>query len=84
MGKRIEDARTFPDRSIGRRLEIIETAVQLMREIWDLGFQERFYDGITQIIVEELAPVPEIQGRVIQRLTELNNSRGMTVNAEVG
>jgi hypothetical protein len=81
-GQRIEDAKMF-DASIRRRTEVMESALGVMREIWDLQYQQRFYDGITAIIVDELAEVPEIQERVIRKLAELNKSRGMTVHAEV-
>lgn len=81
-GKRIEDAKLF-DASIRRRVEVMESALGVMREIWDLQYQQRFYDGITDIIVEELSGVPEIQERVVRKLIDLNNSRGMTMHAEV-
>ena len=77
-GMRISDAKLF-DASIRRRVEVIESAVGI---IWDLEYQQRFYDGITDIIVDELASVPAIQERVIRRLVELNKSRGMTASPE--
>lgn len=79
-GKRIDDPKAF-DASIRRRIEVMESALHVMREIWDLEYQKRFYEGISDIIVGELAPVPEIQERVIVRLEELNRSRGMTMHA---
>ena len=82
-GKCINDPKLF-DASIHRRIEVMEAALRVMQEIWDLEYQQRFYDGITEIIVGELASVPEIQERVIRRLAELNKRRGMTVHAEVG
>lgn len=69
---------------IDKRLRIMETALKVMQEIWDLQYQQRFYDEITSIIVEELVGVPEIQERVIRRLADLNNRRGMTMYAEPG
>jgi hypothetical protein len=80
-GQRIDDMKTF-DASIRRRLEVMDSALKAMREIWDLDFQKRYYDGIKDIIVSELAPYPEVQARVIRRLADLNKSRGMTMYAE--
>jgi hypothetical protein len=80
-GKRIADAKVF-DASIRRRVEVMESALRVMQEIWDLNFQEQFYNAITEIIVSELEEVPDVQERVIRRLVDLNNSRGMTIHAE--
>jgi len=79
--RRIANAAVF-DSSIRRRLEVVESALRIMREIWDLKYQQSFYDAITNIIVDELASVPEIQMRVCQKLTELNNNIGMTIHME--
>jgi hypothetical protein len=81
-GTSIEDPKVFSG-SIGRRLEILESALGITRQVWDLDHQRQLYEAITEIIVEELASVPDIQRRVIIKLTELNNRRGMTIHAEV-
>ena len=78
-GKRIEDVKLF-DASIRRRIEVMESALRVMQEIWDLNYQQQFYDGITNIIVNELAVVPDIQELVIAKLVELNKNRGMTIH----
>ena len=81
-GQVIADIKGF-DASIRRRIELVETAVRVMREIWDFDYQRRFYDEIVRILVEELATVPDIQRRVIELLTRLNDRCGMTIHAKV-
>lgn len=80
-GQRIKNPSLF-DNSIRRRIDVMESALKVMQEIWDLQYQQRFYDAIVDLIVEELGSVPDIQRRVIERLAELNNRRGMTIYAE--
>lgn len=82
-GKRISNPHLF-GQAIDKRLRVMETALKVMQEIWDLQYQQRFYDEITSIIVEELTIYPDIQERVIRRLADLNNRRGMTLFAEPG
>jgi hypothetical protein len=65
--------------SIDKRLKVIDTAVRIMQEVWDLQYMQRFFDAIVDIIVEEIGPAhPDIQGRILARLKELNDKRGMT------
>ena len=71
------------DASIRRRLELIETAVSLRREIYDLEHYERFYRTLGIIVTEELAGVPEIQERVLRRLAEFSRAQGMVGQAGV-
>jgi hypothetical protein len=73
----ITDPKAF-DRTISRRAEVMQTAVRVMQEIWDLQEHQRLYEAITSIIVEDLASVPEIQQRVVAKIAELNKTRGMT------
>lgn len=68
--------------SIDKRLKAMDTALRTMQEIWDLQYQQRFYDEIVAIIVEEMAAYPEAQERAIRRLAELNKRRGMTMYAD--
>lgn len=74
----------FFGQQIDKRLKVMDTALRVMQEIWDLQYQQRFYDAIVSIIVEELGPYPEAQARAIDRLEELNARRGMTLHAEPG
>lgn len=65
--------------SMDKRLKVLDTAVRIMQEVWDLQYMQRFFDSIVAIIVEEIGPAhPDIQARVLQRLKELNDKRGMT------
>jgi len=80
-GERIKNPHLFTQ-SIAQRLRVMDTALKVMQEIWDLQYQQRFYEEITGIIVEELAGFPEVQERVIRRLADLNNRRGMTLHAQ--
>lgn len=81
-GQRIKDTKSF-ERSIARRLEVINTVVGVMQEIWDLEQQQRFQAAIRDVIVNELASAPEIRIRVIQKLQELDNEQGITMHAQV-
>jgi hypothetical protein len=80
-GERVKNPHLF-GQAIDKRLRVMETALKVMQEIWDLQYQQRFYDEITEIIVTELAAIPDVQERVIRRLADLNNRRGMTLYAE--
>lgn len=72
-------------RSIGSRIEVMETALKVMQEIWDLRHMQSFYDEIVAIIVDEIGPAhPEIQRRILERLQALNSRRGMTIFADPG
>jgi hypothetical protein len=82
-GEKIANPFMF-EKSITARLRVMDTALRVMQEIWDLDYQQRFYDAIVSIIVEELAPYPEAQRRAIERLAELNAKRGMTMHAGLG
>lgn len=79
-GNSIDDPKMF-DVSIRRRIELMESALRVMQEMWDVQQQQRLYDAITEIIVGELAAVPDIQQRVVAKLVELNKNRGMTIFA---
>jgi hypothetical protein len=79
--EKIVDLKLF-DRSINRRLEVIQSALRVMQTIYDFQHQQRFNSAITDILVEELAAFPEVQERVIRRLTDLNNRSGITIYSE--
>jgi len=80
-GEKIKNFHLF-GQAFDKRLRLMETALKVMQEIWDLQYQQRFYDAIVAIIVEELAPYPEAQERAIRRLADLNSRRGMTLYAD--
>lgn len=81
-GEKITNLHVF-DRSIDKRLKLIDTALRVMQEVWDLQHQQRFYDEIVAIIVEVMAPYPEAQAEAIRRLENLNSRRGMTLYGEM-
>lgn len=81
-GAAIANEKAF-DASIRRRLDVVQTAVNLRREIYDLEYYEKFYRAVGDIIIEELSAFPEVQGRVIERLAEFSRSQGMVVQAEI-
>jgi hypothetical protein len=70
--------------SITQRLRVMETAIKVMQEIWDLEAMQRFFDEITAIIVDEMAAFPELQVAVLKRLKALNDARGITPYAGMG
>jgi hypothetical protein len=64
------------------RLAAMDTVVRLVKDIYDLDALHRLYRSIIEIIVTELAAVPDIQARVLDRLEALNNAQAMTPFAE--
>jgi hypothetical protein len=70
------------DISIKRRLDVMETAIRIMQEVWDLERMEGFYYEIIDIISSEILPIePAIAKRIMTRLQALNDKRAMTVHA---
>lgn len=72
----------FFGQQIDKRMKAMDTALRVMQEVWDLQYQQKFYDEIVAIIVEVMAPYPEAQAEAIERLEALNARRGMTLYAE--
>lgn len=78
----IQDRHNF-DKTIMRRVEIMETALRIRQEIWDLDKVEQMYEEVINIIAEEIVPAePEIARRVLERIKRLNQSRSMTIHVE--
>lgn len=81
-GKRQIKNPVYFDLSIRRRMDMLQTGLSLMREVWDLELMRSFYDEVISIIADEIAPAhPEIARRVLERLKALNDKRGMTPHA---
>ncbi len=74
--ERIKNPLTF-DRSVARRVSILETGLKALQELWDLRMMQSFYDSI---IAEIGAESPEVQQRILKRLAELNQRTGMTMS----
>lgn len=70
------------DTSIKRRLDVMDTALEVMREVWDFHFVETFSEEVVKIFVEELRGHPELQQRIAARLDELNERRGARILSE--
>lgn len=68
--------------SIKNRMDMLQTGLNLMREVWDLQMMEDFYAEVISIIADEIAPLePEVAQRIMLRLKALNDRRGMTPHA---
>ncbi|MFD3263178.1 hypothetical protein [Phenylobacterium ferrooxidans] len=80
-GEKIKNPMFF-EKSIKARLDVMDSGLRVMQEIWDLRYQQRFYDAIVDIIVTELAAYPDVQLKVMRRLKELNDRQGMTIHAD--
>lgn len=64
------------DKSIGRRADLLETAIKAVQEVWDLRTMQNFYETIIEEIGKES---PEAQRRIMERLAVLNGQRGFTM-----
>ena len=77
-GEAIKNPGLF-DISIKRRLDVINSAVAIQREVWDLQKMEEFYNAI----IDEIGEVaPEVQRQIMERLAALNAEHGMTIHAK--
>lgn len=65
------------DKSIGRRADLLETAIKAVQEVWDLRTMQNFYETIIEEIGKES---PEAQRRIMERLAVLNSKTGMTMS----
>lgn len=64
--------------SIKLRKEVVETCIRAMQAIWELGRMEDMYNIVIEKVGESS---PELQREIMEALEELNDSRGMTINA---
>ncbi len=68
------------DRSIARRLELMETWLKSQDMIWNIEKMQELY----HLIIEEVGKVdPETQQAILSRIRTLNNQRGMTIDADI-
>lgn len=66
------------DNSIRRRLQIMETYLQSMDQLYNLEKIQELY----RLVIDEVGKAdPTVQQSILARLRELNNHRGLTVNA---
>lgn len=73
----IQDAKIF-ERAISRHLDVVCTYLRTQQEVYDLAYQQRFYDLIVEVIVEDCADDPARQKRITGKLEALNAEEGMT------
>lgn len=65
------------EKQMQRRLNVIDTTLKAMGEVWNLRTMQAFYETV----VEEIqAESPETARRIMQRLAALNARKGMTLN----
>jgi len=70
----------FFTQAMRMRNEVLNTAISAMKALWDIQKMQQFYDAI----VAEVAKVdPETGRRLMERLQELDDERGLTMNARV-
>lgn len=68
------------DRSMGRRLELIETWLKSQDMIWNIEKMQELYF----MIIEEVGKVDaDTQQAILARIRTLNNKRGLTIDARL-
>jgi hypothetical protein len=68
------------DRSIARRLELIETWLRSQDLVWNLEKMQELY----MIVIEEVGKVDsETQQAILSRIRTLNNKRGLTIDSRL-
>jgi hypothetical protein len=68
------------DNSIRRRLQIMDTYLQSMDQLYNLERIQELY----KLVIEEVGKAdPAVQQQIMVRLRELNNRRGLTVSAQL-
>lgn len=66
------------DRSVGRRLDLIETWLRAQDLVWNFERMQELY----HLILDEVGKVdPQTQQAILSRIRTLNNQRGMTIDA---
>lgn len=69
------------DKSISRRMELIETWLRSQNMIWNLEAIQQLY----QAVIEEVGKAdPTVQQAILARVRNLNNRTGMTAGASLG
>lgn len=65
------------EKSIQRRADLLETAINAMREVWELGRMDKFYNAIVDAIAQT---DPATQRRIMVVLADLDAQYGMTMS----
>lgn len=77
--EKIRNAMVF-ERQMLRRLNVLDTTLKAMGEVWNLRQMQDFYEVVVQEIARES---PETARRIMTRLSELNDRRGMSMDMRV-
>lgn len=68
------------DKNLQRRLQILETYMHSVEVVYNMDRIRELYD----LIIEEIGKAaPDVQQAVLFRMRELDNRRGLTINAKV-
>lgn len=68
------------DRSVGRRLDLIETWLRAQDLVWNFERMQELY----HLILEEVGKAdPATQQAILARIRTVNNQRGMTIEADI-
>lgn len=71
---------TFFAQSVKLRSDLLESALKALAQVWDLQRMQGLYD----LILEEIGNAdPETQRRITERLQELNDRAGLTMEARL-
>jgi hypothetical protein len=80
-GKRTIKNAMYFTQAVKLKVQVLETALRAMQEIWDLGKMQDLYDAV----IEEVGKAsPEVQEKIMGRLVALNDRRGLTIAARPG
>ena len=71
---------TFFAQSINLRCNVIDMAVRLYQQVYDMRRMQNFYDACLDEIASES---PEVAQRITERLAKLNGELGMTIDARI-
>lgn len=64
------------EKQLQRRLNVLDTALKAMGEVWNLRQMQDFYE----VVVQEIGRAdPETQKRILQRLADLNARTGLSM-----
>jgi hypothetical protein len=71
---------TFFAQSINLRCNVIDMAVRLYQQVYDMRRMQNFYDACLEEIAAES---PDVALRITERLAKLNSETGMTIDAQI-
>jgi hypothetical protein len=69
----------FFSKSIELRRQLMDTALKVMREVYALQDSREVWDALLEEIFKE---APQIRNRVLEKIAEYNNRRGLTLHMQ--